>query len=269
MVHFRLLALAKRLSFSMLATLLLSASVQATTITVAQSVARVFGDIVGTGVDNIYSDIGTLSARGSKIYDAAPFGERRYYEGASVANISTGHLGGFASTNRPESVRVNAHFEVDIRTDGLLSPMFVVMTLSGSIHPFGSAIVYLEAGDQTGHIECTNLDPCFSVSSVGPVRIGESIVTVPFWGGLLKVDLAVEAVKAQPGTPGAFDTGTADFLNSADIAIFVPNGVQINGIGTGLFQVAQAVPEPSMILLFSAALTFLGFSRRKRAGLAR
>jgi hypothetical protein len=185
----------------------------------------------------------------------------------AVADVASGHLGALISALPGGTAGADALVVLGLSFQDMTADDFLTMNMSlhGTFTPGSGAEADFFVDDGTSvtnaaTISCNSFNvefhgvPCFPAATVQAL--------VP----LDNVDSLFLTWLLQPGI-GTI-SGTADFFNSDDFSITVPNGtVIINNPGGNLFQtpVTSSVPEPNLSLLLGPGLVFaMLFSKKPR-----
>jgi len=173
----------------------------------------------------------------------------------AVADVASGHLGALISALPGGTAGTDALVVVGLSFQDMTADDFLTMNMSlhGTFTPGSGAEADFLVDDgnslsNLGAIGCNSFNvqfhgvPCFPANTVQAV--------VP----LDNVDFLALTWQLLPGIGG--NSGTADFFNSDDFSITVPNGtVIVNNPGGSLFQTQtqnSPVPEPNSGFLFGS-----------------
>jgi hypothetical protein len=186
----------------------------------------------------------------------------------AVADVTSGHLGALVSALPGGTAGADALVILGLSFQDMTADDFLTMNMSlhGTFTPGSGAEADFFVDDGTSvtnaaTITCNSFNvqfhgvPCFPATSVQAL--------VP----LDNVDSLFLTWQLQPGIGGA--SGTADFFNSDDFSITVPNGtIIVNNPGGSLFQTPEtsSVPEPNLGFLLGPGLVFaMLFGKRRVA----
>jgi hypothetical protein len=176
-----------------------------------------------------------------------------------VADVTAGHLGVLVSVLPGGTAGADAVIILGLTFQDMTADDFLTMNMSlhGTFTPGSGATAdfFVDDGNSVTNaatISCNSYNvqfhgvPCFPANSV------EAVVPLD------NVDSLFLTWQLLPGIGG--NSGTADFFNSDDFSITVPNGtVIVNNPGGSLFQTESqttAAPEPNSGLLLGIGLVF-------------
>ncbi|HXI38552.1 MAG TPA: PEP-CTERM sorting domain-containing protein [Bryobacteraceae bacterium] len=174
-----------------------------------------------------------------------------------VADVTAGHLGVLVSVLPGGTAGADALVILGLTFQDMTADDFLTMNMSlhGTFTPGSGATAdfFVDDGNSVTNaatISCNSYNvqfhgvPCFPANSV------EAVVPLD------NVDSLFLTWQLLPGIGGA--SGTADFFNSDDFSITVPNGtVIVNNPGGNLFQTqtqTSPVPEPNSVFLLGSGL---------------
>ncbi len=184
--------------------------------------------------------------------------------GKSVADVLSGHLGAFVGASGPGYVSAGAEVLVNLAISDATDTDFleVDFTLDGSFNNGGAtASLYVDDGNSisTTQLACGPGQILFHGAPCFPLGVQQ--VLIPLSG----VDNLYLTMLLQPAL--LYAPAYADFLNSADYKITLPEGATlINNPGGTLFQTPGApVPEPSTGLLLGGAFVVKRLLAKRRA----
>jgi hypothetical protein len=186
----------------------------------------------------------------------------------AVADVASGHLGALISALPGGTASTDALVVLGLSFQDMTADDFLTMNMSlhGTFTPGSGAEADFFVDDGTSvtnaaTITCNSFNVQFHGVPCFPAATAQALVPLD------NVDSLFLTWLLQPGIGGA--SGTADFFNSDDFSITVPNGtVIINNPGGNLFQtpVTSSVPEPNLSLLLGPGLVFaMLFSKKPNA----
>ncbi len=187
----------------------------------------------------------------------------------AVADVASGHLGALVSSLPGGTAGADAVAILGLTFQDMTADDFLTMNMSlhGTFTPGSGAEADFLVDDgnsltNAATITCNSFNvqfhgvPCFPANSVQAL--------IP----LDNVDSLVLTWQLLPGIGGA--SGTADFFNSDDFSITVPDGtIIVNNPGGNLFQtqtVTSPVPEPNSGLLFGSVFVIAMLIGKRRNG---
>jgi hypothetical protein len=197
---------------------------------------------------------------------------------AAVANLTTGHLGASATNSATGSVSADADTRISFDvsdvdpTDYLLIQTILNGSITSQMGVAGTVYfrVYFDNDPiQTSGIQCSYFHQvydgttCMSQVYGQAVASGNQVMVLIDATSLANASTLTLEWELQVGA-GSNGPGSADFLNSADFVVTVPQGTTVTGNPGGTLISFATVPEPTTLCLLGAGAAGLGWTRRHR-----